>query len=312
MAVPPSARSQTPAEVPRIGILSFAAAPSGTDPDPDKGVLQGLRDLGYVEGQNVVVERRYANGQLDRLPALAADLVDLKVRVILAGGPGPREAARKATSTVPIVTISGSDPVREGWAQSLAHPGGNVTGFTVTFPELDLKRLELLKQAFPDIVRVAVLTEFRREDVIRSLEAGARRMDLQLQVLQVQGPSDFEAAFDLARKHRAQALLAIATNLIVAHRSRLATFAISERLPSICEFPLFAQAGFLMTYGADLDELGRQSVAQMDRILKGARPSDLPIERPTKFHLTVNLKTARALGLAVPESLLLQADEVLR
>src|SRR6185369_9387765 len=149
-----------------------------------------------------------ANGQLDRLPALAADLVDLKVHVILAGGPGPREAARKATSTVPIVTISGSDPVREGWAQSLAHPGGNVTGFTVTFPELDLKRLELLKQAFPDIVRVAVLTEFRREDVIRSLEAGARRMDLQLQVLQVQGPSDLEAAFDLARKHRAQALLA--------------------------------------------------------------------------------------------------------
>jgi len=312
MAVLPGARSQAPAEIPRIGILSFGPAPSGTDSDPDKGVLQGLRELGYVEGQNIIVERRYANGRQDMLPALAADLVQVKVRVILAGGPGPREAARTVTKTVPIITISGSDLVREGWAQSLAHPGGNVTGLTVTFPELELKRLELLKQAFPEIVRVAVLTEFRREDILRNLEVGARRMELQLQVIEIRGPNDFDAAFNLARQHRAQALLASATNLVVTHRSQLAAFAISERLPSICEFPLLAQAGFLVTYGADLDELGRRSVAQMDKILKGARPSDLPIERPTKFHLTVNLKTAKALGISIPQSLLLRADEVIQ
>lgn len=161
-------------------------------------------------------------------------------------------------------------------------------------------------------MRVAVLTEFRKEDLIRNLEAGARRMDLQLEVLEVRGPNDIDTAFDLARQHRAQALLAIATNLVVTHRSQLAASAISERLPSISEFPVLAQAGFLMTYGADLDELGRRSVTQMDKILKGARPSDLPIEQPTKFHLTVNLKTARALGIAIPQSLLLQADEVIQ
>ena len=312
MVLLPSARSQAPAEIPRIGILSFAAAPSGTDPDPDQGVLRGLRELGYVERLNILIERRYANGQDALLAAQAAELVNLKVRVILAGGPGPREAAKRATSTVPIITVSGSDPVREGWAQSLAHPGGNITGFTVTFPGLDLKRLELLKQAFPGIVRVGIVTEFHKQDVMQNLEAGARQLGLQLHVLEVRGRSEFDAAFKLARQQGVQALVVVATNIIVAHRSQLAELSISERLPSMSEFPVLAQAGFLMTYGADLDELGRLSVIQMDKILKGARPGDLPIEQPKKFYLTVNLKTAKALGIAIPQSLLLRADEVIQ
>ena len=170
-------RAQARAGVPRIGVLLFGTAPSGTDPDPDKGVRQGLRDLGYVEGQNILIERRYADGRPDRLAALVAELVQLKVDVIFAGGPAPREAASKATSTIPIVTVSGSDPVSEGWARSLAHPGGNVTGLTVTFPELGPKRLELLKQAFPGIVRVAVLiapTELLdAKEVMQNMEADA-------------------------------------------------------------------------------------------------------------------------------------------
>ena len=305
--------AQARANVPRVGILSSGTSPSGTDPDPDRGVLQGLREFGYFEGRNILIERRYADGQPDRLAAQAAELVRLKVDVILAGGPAAREAARAATGAIPIVTISGSDPVQDGWAKSLANPGGNVTGLTVTFPGLHLKGLEILKEAFPEIRRVAVLTEFQPDkDFKEGIEAGARRLGLQFQFLQARGPDDLDVAFGLARQGHAQALTAIATNLVVSQRSRLAALAAADRLLSISEFPLMAQAGFLMTYGADLDDLGRRSIAQMDKILKGARVGELPIERPTKFWLIVNLKTARTLGLTIPQSLLLRADEVIQ
>jgi putative tryptophan/tyrosine transport system substrate-binding protein len=301
--------------LPRIGTLSFGTAPSGANPDPAPGFSQGLRDLGYVEGQNILIERRYADGQPDRLQALAAELVQMKVDLILAGGPGPLAAARKATSTIPIVGVSGSDPVREGWAQSLAHPGGNVTGLTVTFPELASKYLELLKQAVPGVVRVAVLLApselLDANAVVKEMQAGARRLGLQLQVLEVRGPGDFDAAFSLARQQHAQGLYAIATNTVVTHRSRLAALAAKERLSSIGEFPLMAQAGFLLTYGADLDDLGRRSIVYMDKILKGARPGDLAIERPAKFQLIINLKTAKALGIKIPQSVLVRADRVI-
>jgi putative ABC transport system substrate-binding protein len=237
----------------------------------------------------------------------------LKVDVILAGGPSTLEAARKATNSIPIVTISGSDPVRAGWAKSLAQPGGNITGFTVTLPGLELKRLEILKEAFPAINRVAVLTEFRVDQVFKGeLDDGARRLKLELQFIEVPGEDAIAQAFTIARQGRAQALLAIATNVVVGHRSRLAELAAADRMLSISEFPLMAQAGFLLTYGADLDDLGRRSVAQIDKILKGARAGELPIERPTKFRLVVNLKTAKALGLTIPQSLLLRADEVIQ
>ena len=314
LAAPLAGQPQTAGRTYRIGMLVFGTAPSGANPDP-AGFQQGLRELGYVEGHNVVIERRYADGRPDRLAALAAELVQLKVDVILAGGPATREAASKATSTIPIVTVSGSDPVREGWAQSLAYPGGNVTGLTVTLPGLQLKSLELLKEVFPAITRVALLIaplELDAKEIVQEMEAGARRLGLQIQVLEVRGPNDFDAAFSLARQRHAQALYMFATNTVVTHRARLASLAASDRLLSISQFPLMAQAGFLMIYGADLDDLGRRSISHMDKILKGARAGDLPIERPTKFQLIVNLKTAKALGITIPKSVLLRADEVIQ
>ena len=312
---PLPADAQARANVPRIGILSFDGAPSGRNPDPSRGFLIGLREHGYVEGENVLIERRYADGRADRLALLAAELVQLKVDVILAGGPGPREAARQATSTIPIVTTSGADPVREGWARSLARPGGNVTGLTVTFDELDGKQLELLKQAFPHVVRVAVLFDpvaiGDAKRLTQAIETSARTLGLQLQFVEVRGPNDIEVAFTLARRNLAQAVYAIPTNTLVTHRARLASLAGEDKLLSISSFPWMAQAGFLMTYGADLDDLGRRAISMMDKILKGARPGDLPIEQPTKFKLIVNVKTARGLGLTIPQSLLLRADEVI-
>jgi len=308
-----NASAQARANAPQVGILSFGPAPAGTDPDPEAGVRQGLREFGYVEGQNIFIQRRYADGNPDRLAAQVADLVRLKVDVILAGGPATLEAARNATSSIPIVTISGSDPVRAGWAESLARPGGNITGLTVTFPDLDLKRLEILKEAFPAITRVAMITEFRPDQRFKEeRDAGARRLGLELQFIEMPRESDIDQAFTVARQGRAQALIAVATNVVVSNRSRLAALAAADRMLSIGEFPLMAQAGFLLTYGADLDDLGRRSIAQIDKILKGARAGELPIERPTKFRLIVNLKTAKALGLKIPQSLLLRADEVIQ
>lgn len=316
VVLPPSAVAQARAGVPRIGILFFGAAPVGASPDTEKGYLQGLRELGYVEGQNIQVERRYGQGRPDRMALLAAELVQLKVEVIVAAGPGPREAARSATRTIPIVTVSGADPVSDGWAHSLARPGGNVTGLTVTFPELHLKRLELFKQAFPQIVRVAMLVHpveaAGAVDAVRGMDADTRRLGLQLQLIEVMGPADFDAAFSKARQQHAQAVYAVATNTMVAHASTLAALAAAQRLLSISEFPLLAQAGFVMTYGADLDDLQRRSMMLVDKILKGAKVGEVPIERPTKFQLTVNAGAAKAMGITIPPSLLLRADEVIQ
>jgi putative ABC transport system substrate-binding protein len=312
--VPRLAGAQARADLPRVGMLYFGSAPPDPSSDPERGPLQGLKDLGYVEGQNILIDRRYADGRADRLEALAAELVTLNPAVIVARGPGPREAARRATRSIPIVAV-GSDPVREGWAQSLAHPGGNVTGMTVTFPELGPKRLEILKQAIPALTRVAVLFNplelADAQAVVQETRAAAEQLGLQVHMIEVHGPQDFEAAFAAARRQRAQALHVIATNTFVSYRAQLARRAIAAGLPSISDFSLLAQAGLLMTYGADLDDLGRRLIAYMDKILKGARPGDLAIERPAKFQLVVNIKTAKELGIKLPQSLLLRADEVI-
>jgi len=304
------------AAMPRIGVLSFGTAPSGANPDPSAGFRQGLRELGYAEGRNLVLEYRYADGRSDRLATLAAELIQLKVDVILAGGPATLQAARNATSAIPIVALGGSDPVGEGWAQSLARPGGNVTGLTVTFPELGPKRLEILSQAVPGLARVVILLAPAELGLngpsMKSMEeAGARALGLQAQLLEVSGPGDFEAAFKRAAQGRAQGLYAISTNTIVTYRSRLAELSVSYRLPSVSGFPLLAEAGFLMSYGADLDALGRRAATYVDKILKGARPGDLPIERPTEFELVINLKTARSLGITLPQAVLLRANRVI-
>lgn len=310
---PEPAVAQAPPVLPRIGVLSFFPAPTATSPDRNEaGFREGLREAGYVVDRNIVVERRYADGRADRLAAMAEELVRLKVDVILAGGQPAREAARRATKTIPIVTLSGSDPVREGWARSLAQPGGNVTGLTFTFPELAVKRLELLKEALPTLSRVAVLIDpievVDSVDVLRETEAGAARLGLQMQLLEIHGRKDLEAAFAKARRGRAEAVVAMA---MWPHRDEVAALAARSRLALMGEGSHEAQAGFLIAYGADLDDLVRRSAIQLARILKGARAGDMPIERPTKFRLSVNMKTARAIGVTIPRSLLARADEVI-
>jgi len=309
----PAVAAQAGAAAARIGFLSFFAAPTAADPDPNEaGFRQGLREGGYVEGQNIVIERRYADGNAALLAASAAELVRLKVDAIVAGGQPAREAARKATATIPIVTLSGSDPVREGWAKTLARPGGNVTGLTFTFPELSAKRLELLKQALPGLVHVAVMIDpievVDAPDVLRETEAGARRLGLTMRVLQIHGRQDLQEAFAQARRGNAQALVAVA---MWPYRSEVAELAARSRVALMGEGSHEAQAGFLIAYGADLDDLVRRSALMTARILKGARVGDLPIERPTKFRLSVNLKTAKALGITIPQALLARADEVI-
>jgi len=311
--VPFAAQAQAPEKVARIGFLSFFPAPSAAHPDLNEaGFRQGLREAGYVEGENIVIERRYADGNAARLAASAEELVRLKVDVIMTGGQPAREAARKATATIPIVTLSGSDPVREGWARSLARPGGNVTGITFTFPELGPKRLEVLKEAVPALRRIAVLIDpievVDAVDVVRETEAGARRLGLHMQVIEVHSGKDLDAAFARARRDDAQAVVPIA---MWPHREQVAALAVRDRLAAIGEGPQEVQAGLLIGYGADLDDLVRRSALQMAKILKGARAGDLPIERPTKFRLSVNLKTAKALGITVPQALLARADEVI-
>jgi putative ABC transport system substrate-binding protein len=298
------------ATMPRIGVLSFRSPPPGVDPDPIAGFRRGMRNLGYVDGRNIVLDYRYADGQPDRLATLVTELVQSKVDVILAGGPVPLQFARKATSTIPIVAISGSDPVREGWAQTLARPGGNVTGVQVTFLALAAKQLEILKTAVPKLERVAVLlapTELSDPGV----EAGARALGLQLIMLEVSGPDDFERAFKHAASSRAQGLYAIATNTIVAHRTKLAELAVNYQLPSISELTLLANAGFLLSYGADLDALGLRAATYVDKVLKGERPSDMAIELPAVFELVINSKTAKALGMSMPLSILMRATRVI-
>jgi len=310
-AWPAPLRAQTAAAArPRIGVLSFGAAPSGTDPDPIAGFRDGLRELGHDEGRSLLIDYRYADGQAERLAALAAELVALKVDVIVAGGPAPLLAARNATRTLPIVAISGADPVREGWAQSLARPGGNVTGLTVTYPELGPKQLETLSQALPGLARVALL--FARDEArTAGLAEAAQGLGLQLQLIEIGTLAGLDAAFERARQGRAQAVHAIATNTVVSHRSRLAALALQHRLPSISEIPVLADAGFLLSYGADLNALVRRAAGYVDRILKGARPAELAIERPSVLELVVNLKTARALGIRLAPALLQRAGRVI-
>jgi putative ABC transport system substrate-binding protein len=295
--------------MPRIGVLSFGHPPSGPQPDPITGFRQGLRDLGHVDGRNIVLDVRHAEGRPDRLAANTAAFVQSKVDVILAGGPVPLQFARKATRTIPIVAISGSDPVREGWAQTLARPGGNVSGVQVTFLGLAAKQLEILQGAVPALERVAVMVAPAELDD-PAVALGARALGLQLIMLEVRGADDFERAFAAAASHRAQGLYAIATNTVVAHRARLARLAIEHRLPSISELSLLADAGLLLSYGADLEALGRRAATYVDRILKGARVGELAIELPAVFEFVVNRMTATALGMTLPPSLWMRVTRV--
>ena len=314
LAAPLAAEAQQAAKVPRIGYLTTSL---GVSPQRPEAFRQGLRDLGYVEGRNLVIEYRDAEGKVDRLPALAAELVALKVDVIVTGASTlAARVAKEATRTIPIVFAAG-DPVGSGLVTSLARPGGNVTGLSAFAPELVGKRLELLKQAVPGVSRVAVLWqpgafgERTEKDTLKRAEVAARDLGVPLQFVEARGPADFDRAFSDMTRARAGALTVLASNMFNSERRRLVDLAAEKRLPAVYSARELVDAGGLMSYGANLAELNRRAATYVDRILKGAKPADLPVEQPTKFELIINLKTAKALGLTIPPSLLLRADQVI-
>ena len=315
LAAPLAAEAQQAGKVPRIGVLYSGL--SGASVPVLEGFRQGLRELGYVEAKNIAIEYRSNEGNLARLSDLAAELVRLKVDVIVAAGGTPTIlAAKNATRTIPIIFPTVGDPVAQGIVSNFARPGGNITGLTLMAPELGGKKLELLKEVVPRARRVAVLGQegnaFTALD-FKNLQAPALAMGLQLHHIEVRGPDDFESAFSkIAKAVRATALFLQAVNLFVDSRKQIADLAAKFQLPAISDARAAAEAGILMSYGADRTDLGRRAATYVDKILKGAKPADLPVEQPTKFELVINLRTAKALGVTIPPSLLGRADEVIQ
>ena len=306
LVAPTGAQAQRGTKPYRIGFLTV---------EPDEKLQQSLRELGYVEGRDVVLEIRNTEGRSDRLDEFALDLVRLKVDVIVAPYPAAVLSAKRATATIPIVMMNTPDPVQLGLVASLARPGGNITGLTTLTVELSTKQLELLKEAVPRASRVALMWNPDNPwhpVTVKGLQASSRSLGLQLQVLEVRGPDAFDPAFHAMTTERAQAILILADPMMFVHRKRLADLAIKHRLPMMGNVRAYAGAGSLMSYWADRTDLSRRAASYVDRILKGARPGELPIEQPTKFELIINLKTAKALGLTIPQSLLLRADEVIQ
>jgi putative tryptophan/tyrosine transport system substrate-binding protein len=276
---------------------------------------QSLRDLGYNEGQNMALEYRYAEGKMERLPELAAELVHLTMDVLVTSGSPATQAAQHATSTIPIVGVALADPLGTGFAASFARPGGNITGLAFQNADLSTKRLELLTEAVPGVTRVAVLWDSHfpaSPSAVRAVEEAARALGVQIHLLEVQGPEDFARVVAAATRERAQALFQVASPLFSTHSETFIDLVAKSRLPATCETRPFVVAGCLMTYGPSFPDMYRRAAYYVDRILKGAKPGDLPIEQPMKFELVINLKTAQALGLTIPPTLLFQADEVIK
>ena len=307
------AEAQQRAKTARIGFLSISAGPN-----PNMDVLPGLREHGWVEGRNLFVERRWAAGQEDQLPAMAADLVNLKMDVIVTLSTPAAMAAKQATNTIPIVITFVADPLGSGLVASLARPGGNITGVTTIAPELVAKRLELLKQVVPDAGRIAVLwdpiglTERTRRNMREETEAAGRALGVNLQFFEVRRPEDFERVFAAMVDARIGALLVSPTPMLFEARKGIVTHAAKNRLPTVYAWREAVEAGGLVSYATNFPEMYRRAAIYVDKILKGAKPGDLPIEQPTRFELVINLKTAKALGLSIPDSLLQRADEVIR
>ena len=311
LALCSSTEAQQPTKSPRIGYLAARSSPEPRD----EGFRQGLHDLGYIEGKNIAIEYRYARGKIEELAGFASEMVRLKVDIIVATGTPVALRAKEATSSIPIVIAIGDDPVELGLVSSLAQPGGNVTGVTTLATELRAKMLELLKEAVPRLSRVAVLwspVDPRFVLNFKELETAARLLGLQIQSLEVRGPDEFEAALQAAGKGHAQALIMLRTPLVNAHLKRIADLAAKSRIPSIYDDRVFVDAGGLISYGTDFPNLYRRAAIYVDKILKGAKPADLPVQQPTKFELVINLKTAKQIGLTIPPSVLARADKVIR
>jgi putative ABC transport system substrate-binding protein len=314
VAVRTPASAQPAAKVPRIGYLT-GATPEGQSARID-AFRQGLRELGYVEGKNIIIEYRYAEEKLDRLPALAAELVRLKVDVIVTGGSGNTRAAKEATTTIPIVMAQDTDPVANRFVASLARPGGNITGLATLAPEIGGKQLELLKEVVPKLSRVAVLgapsTTAGSAQQRREIELAAKGLKVQLQFLDVERLKDIETAFQAARKGRADAVLVLRGTVLGSEGTRISEFAVNSRLPAIYGTPRSVEAGGLMSYGVNGADLDRRAAIYVDKILKGVKPADLPVEQPKKFELIINLKAAKQIGLTIPPNVLARADRVIR
>jgi putative ABC transport system substrate-binding protein len=308
-----TAGAQPPAKVPRIGVL-YTGTPA-TAAQSSEAFNQGLREQGYVEGKNVVVERRFGDAKPERLSGLAAELVRLKVDVIVTSTDEAIAAVKRQTQTIPIVMTASTDPVATGFVASLAHPGGNVTGFTGISPELSAKRLELLKEVVPGLSRVAIMWNPDVRGALldyKGTEEAARSRRLQLQSVEVSRVDDIDRAFSALTTGRAEALIVVPSTLTLDNRDQIANLAQKNRLPSMYGGRAFAEAGGLMAYGSSLAERWRRAATYVDKILKGAKPADLPVEQPTKFEFVLNLKTAKALGLTIPPAVLARADQVIQ
>ena len=308
------AQAQQLTKVPRIGYLAVASLSSATERiDPFR---QGLRELGYMEGKNLIIEWRSADGKPDRMPTLAAELVQLKVDVIVTPGTGATRPAKEATSTIPIVMAQDDDPVANGFVASLARPGGNITGLSTLSPEIGGKRLELLKEIVPKLARVAVFgtsTSAAAAKALEEIKLAAGAMKVHLQYLDVLNSKDTESAFRAAAKGRADAVLWLVSGSVGrTERTQILELAVKSRLPVIYESRGWVENGGLMTYGRNQPELDRRAATYVDKILKGAKPADLPVEQPTKFEFVINLKAAKQIGLTIPPNVLMRADKVIR
>ena len=306
---PLAAQAQQLASVPRIGVLLY----SNPQTDPQMAsVRRGLSDLGYIEGRNIAIEYRYAEGRAEQLPSLAAELVRLRPDVILAIGGDVAPIAKKANQTIPLVFVSSADPERLGLVASLGRPGGNATGVTLLQDELASKRLELLREAAPQISRVAFLwNPDHADNEQRDAQRAAQALGVQLHLIEVRSTDDFDAAFRAASDARADSLYVVSSRQTALNIAKIVEFAAKNRLPLAGGWGAWAKAGGLLSYGPDVDNMARRAANYIDRILRGAKPTDLPVEQPTRFELIINLKTAKALGLTAPPSLLGRADQVI-
>ena len=312
------AEAQQTQKIPRIGFLQRRVVPTPSNPDPlGDAFRQGLRDLGYIDGKTIIIEQRYAEGSLDRIPLLVAELVQLNVDVLVFGTSPAIRAAKQATKAIPIVMITQGDPVASGLVDSLARPGGNITGLTRLTQDLNGKRLEVLKETVPRISRVGILVDASSPETaaasVKDYESTGRALKMAIHPVEIRGPKpDFEGAFQAATKGRIDALITIRDALTASYPKRIAELAIKHRFPSMHADSPYVEAGGLMSYATNDADQFRRAAVFVDKILKGATPADLPVEQPTKFEFVINLKTAKQIGLTIPPNVLVRADKVIR
>jgi putative ABC transport system substrate-binding protein len=312
LALCPTAPTQQSKQLPQIGVLYASAVANSSRL---AALRQGLRELGYVDGKNIVIEYRYAEGDLDRYPTLAAELVRLKVQIIITGGPAGTRAAQQASSVIPIVMAQDNDPVGNGFVASLARPGGNITGLSTLGAALSGKQMELLKDIIPKLLRVAIFgssPEPANAQSVKEAERAAEALRVEIQYFDILNPKDFAPAFQAAKKARADAVLSLTSAVAASQRKQIAELALKSRLPVIYPHAEFVRDGGLVAYGVSFPDLDKRAATYVDKLLKGARPADLPVEQPTKFELVINLRAAKQIGLTIPPNVLARADRVIR